>query len=48
MTKQDWNRLCEDCREPISHVRLVAVPGAQYCKSCAQAREDARSRQVPV
>jgi len=29
-----FSRACAECEEPISAKRLLAVPGARYCRDC--------------
>ena len=33
------NRNCRSCEEPISAVRLAALPRASYCRDCQEERE---------
>ena len=43
VSRRHPDRLCVQCREPISPVRLKAMPSAERCVRC----EGARERQVP-
>jgi DnaK suppressor protein len=37
--RQERFGICEECGEPISKVRLEAVPWARHCKDCKERRQ---------
>ncbi len=37
--RQERFGICEECKQPISKVRLEAVPWARHCKDCKESQK---------